>query len=101
MRIEISYKFIIGFIVVVVSGILVNLVVPYIEGIEPEFRQLFSILCSLLVGLIIGSVFSRAFSGNIRRLTSAGDRIRQETCPRMSRSATAASRTKSVIWPRP
>ncbi|MBW2512058.1 MAG: methyl-accepting chemotaxis protein [Deltaproteobacteria bacterium] len=77
MRIEISYKFIIGFIIVVVSGILVNLVVPYIEGIEPEFRQLFSILCSLLVGLIIGSAFSRAFSGNIRRLTSAGDRIRQ------------------------
>src|SRR5210317_2452484 len=77
MRIEISYKFIIGFIIVVVSGILVNLVVPYIEVIFPEFRQLFSILCSLLVGLIIGSAFSRAFSGNIRRLTSAGDRIRQ------------------------
>ena len=77
MRIEISYKFIIGFIVVVVSGILVNLFVPYIKGIEPEFRQLFAIFCSLVVGLIIGSVFSRAFSDKIRRLTSAGDRIRQ------------------------
>ena len=77
MRIEISYKFIIGFIVVVVSGILVNLVVPYIKGIEPEFRQVFAIFCSLVVGLIIGSVFSRAFSDKIRRLTSAGDRIRQ------------------------
>ena len=70
MRIEISYKFIIGFIVVVVSGILVNLVVPYIKGIEPEFRQVFAIFCSLVVGLIIGSVFSRAFSDKIRRLTA-------------------------------
>jgi len=77
MRIEISYKFIIGFIIVVVSGILVNLAVPYIDGIEPEFRQVFSIFCSLVVGLIIGSAFSRAFTGSIRRLTSAGDRIRQ------------------------
>jgi methyl-accepting chemotaxis protein len=75
MRVEISYKFIVGFIVVVVAGILVNLAVPYIDAIQPEFRQLFSILCSLVVGLIIGAIFSRAFTANIRRLTSVGDRI--------------------------
>jgi methyl-accepting chemotaxis protein len=77
MRIEISHKFIIGFMVVVVAGILVNQAVPYIETIQPEFRQVFSIFCSLVVGLIIGALFSRAFTANIRCLTSAGDRISQ------------------------
>ena len=77
MRIEISHKFIIGFMVVVVAGILVNQAVPYIETIQPEFRQVFSIFCSLIVGLIIGALFSRAFTTNIRCLTSAGDRISQ------------------------
>ena len=77
MRVEISHKFIIGFMVVVVAGILVNQVVPYITVIQPEFRQVFSIFCSLVVGLIFGALFSRAFTANIRRLTSAGDRISQ------------------------
>ncbi|MDT8443480.1 MAG: HAMP domain-containing methyl-accepting chemotaxis protein [Desulfuromonadales bacterium] len=74
MRIEISYKFIIGFLVVVVSGLVVNLAVPYLQ-IAPEFQQIFTVACSLVVGLIIGAVFSRMFTANIRRLTSAGDQI--------------------------
>jgi methyl-accepting chemotaxis protein len=76
MRIEISYKFIIGFLVVVVSGVIVNLAVPHLK-IPGEFQQTFSIACALVVGLIIGAIFSRAFTTNIRQLTSAGDRIRQ------------------------
>lgn len=76
MRIEISYKFIIGFMVVVVSGVVVNLTVPHLQ-IPPEFQQIFSIACALVVGLIIGAVFSRVFTANIRRLTAAGDRISQ------------------------
>lgn len=76
MRVEISYKFIIGFLVVVVSGIVVNLAVPHLK-IAPDFQQIFSTACALVVGLIIGSIFSRAFTANIRRLTSAGDRISQ------------------------
>ena len=74
MRVEISYKFIVGFLVVVVSGVIVNLAVPYLQ-IPPEFQQFFSVACALVVGLIIGSIFSRAFTANIRRLTSAGERI--------------------------
>lgn len=74
MRVEISYKFIVGFLVVVVSGVVVNLAVPYLQ-VPPEFQQFFSVACSLLVGLIIGAIFSRAFTANIRRLTSAGDQI--------------------------
>ncbi len=76
MRIEISYKFIIGFLVVVVSGVVVNLAVPYLK-IAPEFQQFFTIACALVVGLIIGAIFSRVFTANIRLLTSAGDRISQ------------------------
>ncbi len=76
MRIEISYKFIIGFLIVVVSGVVVNLVVPHLQ-IPPEFQQFFSVTCALVVGLIFGSIFSRAFTANIRRLTSAGDQISQ------------------------
>ena len=76
MRVEISYKFIIGFLVVVVSGVAVNLAVPFLQ-IPLEFQQFFSVACALVVGLIIGSIFSRAFTANIRRLTSAGDQISQ------------------------
>ncbi len=76
MRVEISYKFIIGFLVVVVSGVVVNLAVPHLK-IPVEFQQTFSIACALVVGLIIGAIFSRAFTANIRRLTAAGDRISQ------------------------
>jgi methyl-accepting chemotaxis protein len=76
MRVEISYKFIIGFLIVVVLGVIVNLAVPYLQ-IAPEFQQIFSVACALVVGLIIGAVFSRAFTANIRRLTSAGSRISQ------------------------
>ncbi len=76
MRVEISYKFIVGFLIVVVSGVIVNLAVPYLQ-IPPEFQQTFSIACALVVGLIIGAIFSRVFAANIRRLTSAGDRISQ------------------------
>lgn len=74
MRVEISYKFIVGFLVVVVSGVVVNLAVPYLQ-IPSEFQQFFSVACALVVGLIIGAIFSRAFTANIRRLTSAGDQI--------------------------
>ena len=76
MRVEISYKFIVGFLIVVVSGVIVNLAVPFLK-IPGEFQQTFSIACALVVGLIIGALFSRAFAKKIRTLTSAGDRISQ------------------------
>jgi len=74
MRIEISYKFIIGFLVVVVSGIVVNLAIQY-SAVPAEFQQSLAIACALVIGLLFGSIFSRAFTANIRRLTSAGARI--------------------------
>ncbi|MHB8709134.1 MAG: methyl-accepting chemotaxis protein, partial [Desulfuromonadales bacterium] len=74
MRIDISYKFVMGFLIVIASVVVVNLVVPYL-GIDPEWQQLFTIVCALVVGLVIGSIFSRAFTANIRRLKEAGERL--------------------------
>lgn len=76
MRVEISNKFIIGFVVVVVSGVIVDLAIPY-SAVPAEFQQALSIACAMVIGLILGVVFSKAFTANISRLTSAGDRISQ------------------------
>jgi len=74
MRVEISYKFIIGFLIVIVSGVVVNLVIPY-SAVPVEFQQTLAIACALVIGLIFGVAFSRVFTANFRRLTSAGERI--------------------------
>jgi len=70
MRVEISYKFILGFIFVVASIVILDLVVPML-GVPEEFQQIVSMGGALLVGLILGSIFSRAFTANIRRLNIA------------------------------
>ncbi len=74
MRISVSYKFIIGFIIVVGSIVLVNLIVPYL-GIEAEWQQLFSVACALLIGLLLGWFFSRAFAANVQLLNGAAERL--------------------------
>lgn len=76
MRVGISHKFIMGFIIVIASIVLVNLVVPFL-GIAAEWRQLFTVACAILVGLLQGWVFSKAFTGNIRVLTDAAERLRR------------------------
>ena len=58
MRIEISHKFIMGFIIVVGSVVLLGTVVPHL-GIPGEWQQLFSVSCALLIGLILGGFFPR------------------------------------------
>ncbi len=74
MRVEISYKFIMGFIIVVGSIVLVNLVVPYL-GIPEQWQQLFSVGFAILVGLLLGWFFSKAFTANIRVLTESAERL--------------------------
>ncbi|PLX94349.1 MAG: methyl-accepting chemotaxis protein [Desulfuromonas sp.] len=76
MRVEISYKFILGFIFVVASIVILDLVVPML-GVPEEFQQIVSMGGALLVGLILGSIFSRAFTANIRRLNIAAERLGQ------------------------
>jgi methyl-accepting chemotaxis protein len=74
MRVDISYKFITGFLFVIATVVLINQVVPHL-GVDPHWQQTFSISCALVVGLVIGAIFSRAFSANIRRLKEAGERL--------------------------
>ncbi|MFA5517387.1 MAG: HAMP domain-containing methyl-accepting chemotaxis protein [Desulfuromonadales bacterium] len=76
MRISISYKFIMGFIIVVGSIVLVNLVVPSL-GIPAEWQQLFSVACALTIGLLLGWLFSRAFAARIHSITGAAERLSQ------------------------
>lgn len=74
MRVEISYKFIVGFIVVVASVVLLNVLVPQLE-IPEGLHQLVTIGGALLVGLIFGWMFSKAFTANIRLLTEGAERL--------------------------
>ncbi len=74
MRVEISYKFVIGFIVVVASVVLLNLLVPRMD--VPEWtHQWITIVGALLVGLIFGWIFSKAFTANFRILNEAAERL--------------------------
>jgi len=74
MRIEISHKFIVGFIVVVGSIVLLNALVPHL-GIPEHLQQLVATLGALLVGLVFGWLFSKAFTSNIGILTTGAERL--------------------------
>ena len=74
MRVEIAYKFIMGFIIVVGSIVVLDLVVPLL-GVPEQMQQLVSLGGAILVGLILGSLFSKAFTGNIKVITGAAERI--------------------------
>jgi methyl-accepting chemotaxis protein len=76
MRVEVSYKFIIGFIIVVGSTVLVNMMTPHL-GVTTEWQQLFSTGVALLVGLLLGWIFSRAFTANFRVLNEGAGRLSQ------------------------
>ncbi len=76
MRFEISYKFVMGFLVVVGSIVLLDMVVPHMD-IPESYQQYVTVGAAILIGLILGLVFSKAFTANIRRLTEAGARLSQ------------------------
>ncbi|SEA38223.1 methyl-accepting chemotaxis protein [Desulfuromusa kysingii] len=74
MRVEISYKFVVGFIVVVASVVLLNLLVPQMQ--VPEWtHQWITIVGALLVGLIFGWIFSKAFTANFKVLSDSAERL--------------------------
>jgi methyl-accepting chemotaxis protein len=74
MRVEITYKFVAGFIIVVGSVVFLNLLVPSL-GIPEEMQQLVAVACAFLVGLVLGWFFSRAFTANIRHLREVAERL--------------------------
>ncbi len=86
MRVEISYKFILGFIVVVATILAVNVLFPFL-GLPAEFELLFSITVALVVGVILGWLFSKAFTRNIGILREGAERFSE------------GDLTTQVAWP--
>lgn len=75
MRIDISYKFIMGFILVVASNVLLNLLVPSL-GLGDIYLQQYVIVGGAITsGLVLGLIFSKAFTANIRRVREGADRL--------------------------
>jgi methyl-accepting chemotaxis protein len=74
MRVEISYKFIMGFIIVVGVVVALNALVPFL-GIEEWLQQLVAVGGALVVGLILGVIFSKAFTANIQRIREGAERL--------------------------
>jgi methyl-accepting chemotaxis protein len=74
MRIEIGYKFICGFIVVVALVVLVPYGVSYLS--LPEWAQgIIPLLAAIAVGLTIGSLFSRRLAASMGVLVTATQNI--------------------------
>jgi len=74
MRVEISYKFIMGFIIVVGSVVLLNYLVPLLP-LPDWLLQPVAVLGAIIVGLLLGAIFSRTFTASIRTLREAAERI--------------------------
>ncbi|GAB4174188.1 MAG: methyl-accepting chemotaxis protein [Geothermobacteraceae bacterium] len=74
MRVDITYKFVMGFIIVVGSIVLLNLLIPH-TGLPDQYRELVAIAVALAVGLLLGWLFSKVFTANIRSLREAADRL--------------------------
>ena len=78
MRIEIGYKFIFGFLLVILTSVIITSVVEAINLVDDELlRRLISALSSILVGLVLGWVFTRAFTKDFRELTNTTEIISQ------------------------
>jgi methyl-accepting chemotaxis protein len=78
MRVEISYKFVMGFIIVVGSVVLLNYLVPLLPFPE-QFQWLQQPLAvggALVIGLVLGSLFSKTFTANIKGLREGADRLK-------------------------
>ena len=76
MRVEISYKFTLGFIGIVFVTVLLNLVVIPRLGIEDFWiQQYVSAGGALLAGLILGAIFSRVFTRDIKILRESAERV--------------------------
>ncbi len=76
MRLEIGYKFMIGFIIVIASVILTPYVIDYLNlDLAEWLREPFPILVALTIGLITGSVISRGLTKGFRRLVELANHI--------------------------
>jgi methyl-accepting chemotaxis protein len=87
MRVEISYKFVMGFIIVVAAVVVLNRLVPLFPFTEETLwlQQPVAILGALVVGLVLGAIFSKTFTVNIRHLREAAERLSSGDLSRYAR----------------
>ena len=74
MRVPIAYKFIAGFVMVIIAVIAVPHVFAKLQ-ITGASGELGSVATAILVGLVIGSFFSRGTTKQFRRIREATERI--------------------------
>jgi methyl-accepting chemotaxis protein len=78
MRIEIGYKFIFGFILVILTSVILPYLVRVVHLVDNEMiSNIVAALAAILVGLIIGWVFTRNFTKDFRELTATTEIISQ------------------------
>ena len=76
MRVGISHKFTIGFIVVVGAVVGFGALVPFfLSGQWEWLQQPVAILGALTVGLVLGALFAAAFTANIQRIREGAERL--------------------------
>ena len=73
-KIPIGYKFVVGFLLVVVTAAFAPRVVQVIDIVE-WMKEPISFLMAILIGLILGSVFTRSFTRDFRQLTTIANDI--------------------------
>jgi methyl-accepting chemotaxis protein len=74
MRIQIGYKFILGFVLVVAVVAFSPEVVRHL-GYSEEITKLLTYVVALTIGLILGWIFSKTFTRNISLLTESAEFI--------------------------
>jgi len=78
MRIEIGYKFILGFLLVILASVIVAQVVDLLNIVEDDLLQrMISALMSICIGLVLGWLFTKGFTGDFRELTNTTEIISQ------------------------
>ena len=73
-KIPIGYKFVVGFLLVVVTAAFAPRVVQVMDIVE-WMKEPISFLMAILIGLILGSVFTRSFTRDFRQLTTIANDI--------------------------
>src|SRR3990172_9868656 len=74
MRVELGYKFIIGFIVIIGSVGLVPYLIGFLQ-MEGWINQFISTLAAIVVGLTIVTIMAREVSRDFKRLASSAEQI--------------------------
>lgn len=74
IKVQIGYKFIIGFLIVVVTAAFAPRVVATMDVVE-WLKEPLSFLIAITIGLILGAIFSKNLTKDFRQLTSIANDI--------------------------